>query len=118
MDEDDQWCLLALLNSFIANYIVRLRVTTHVTTEIVSRLPAPRPARKSTAHTTLATLARTLAADGVDKRSEAYIELQATVAHLYELSTAQFAHVLSTFPLIDSAVRTAAMDRFQWRASL
>jgi hypothetical protein len=42
---DAQRVLCGVLNSFVANYLVRLRVTTHVTVAIVDRLPAPRPER-------------------------------------------------------------------------
>ena len=31
LDERSQWCLLGLMNSLVANYLVRLNVTTHVT---------------------------------------------------------------------------------------
>ena len=48
LDERSQWCLLGLLNSFVANYLVRLQVTTHVTTALMARLPVPRP-RENTA---------------------------------------------------------------------
>ena len=36
-----QHFLCGLFNSFVVNYLVRLRVTTHVTTTIVERLPIP-----------------------------------------------------------------------------
>ena len=49
---DAQHVLCALLNSFVANYLVRLRVNTHVTVALVSRLPCP-----SSEATTFATLA-------------------------------------------------------------
>src|SRR4029079_16683098 len=34
--------LCGILNSFVANYLVRLRVGTHVTVSIIERLPVPR----------------------------------------------------------------------------
>ena len=37
----EQHVLCALLNSFVANYLIRLRVNTHVTVALVSRLPVP-----------------------------------------------------------------------------
>ena len=36
-----QHFLCGLFNSFVVNYLVRLRVTTHVTTATVERLPIP-----------------------------------------------------------------------------
>ena len=46
--------LCGLFNSFVANYLVRLRVSTHVTASIVERLPVPRPARDSPAFVEIA----------------------------------------------------------------
>ena len=46
--QPSQYCLLALLNSLVANYLVRLQVTTHVTTALMARLPVPRPAGATT----------------------------------------------------------------------
>ena len=43
MPVDDQVVLCCLLNSFVANYLVRLWVTTHLGTTTVERLPVPRP---------------------------------------------------------------------------
>ena len=43
MPLDDQVVLCCLLNSFVANYLVRLWVTTHLGTTTVERLPVPRP---------------------------------------------------------------------------
>src|SRR3989338_2093069 len=53
----DQWCLLALLNSLVANFLVRLHVTTHVTASLMASLPVPRPARGSSAFRDLAAIA-------------------------------------------------------------
>ena len=41
LSADAQQVLCCLLNSFVANYLIRLRVNTHVTVALVSRLPAP-----------------------------------------------------------------------------
>ena len=49
LDDRSMWCLLGLMNSFVANYLVRLNVTTHVTAALMARLPVPRPAEGSTA---------------------------------------------------------------------
>ena len=49
LDEDAQHFLAGIFNSFVANYLVRLRVSTHVTVAIVERLPMPRPRRGSAA---------------------------------------------------------------------
>ena len=106
LDIRAQWCLLALLNSLPANYLVRLSVTTHVTTALMARLPVPRPSRKSAAFAELVTLARTLAEKGVDAAPEAYARLNAIAARLYGLTTEQYEHVVASFPLLPQELRS------------
>ena len=45
LDDESQWYLCGMLNSFVANYLVRLRVSTHVSSGIIDRLPVPVPHR-------------------------------------------------------------------------
>ncbi len=61
LDERSQWCLLGLLNSFVANYLVRLQVTTHVTTALMARLPVPRPRDDTSEFDRLVALAKRIA---------------------------------------------------------
>ena len=110
VDEEAQQFLAGIFNSFVANYLVRFRVTTHVTVAIVEQLQLPMPRHSSVDFRTVAGCARVLA-DRADDR-QAYARLQAAAARLYGLDAAAFAHVLSTFPLIDEAVREASMDAF------
>jgi hypothetical protein len=110
LDDDVQHFLAAMLNSFVANYLVRLRVTTHVTVAIVERLPLPKPAVASLEFVRLMILARHLAADPNDVAAMA--QLQGLAAHLYELDAKAFAHILDTFPLVDRRLRDAAMEAF------
>ena len=110
LDEDIQHFLAGMFNSFVANYMVRLRVTTHVTVAIVHRLPVPGPASGSREFAVIAGLSRQLAGDPGDLDSMA--RLQGAAARLYELDADSFAHVLSTFPLIDAALREASMSAF------
>ena len=109
--DPDLSCLLALLNSLIANYLVRLQVTTHVTTAVMSRLPVPRPAARSVEHDRLVALAQTLERDGIGN-IDAYADLNALVARLYGLSRSHFEHVVSTFPLLPEALRVACIDAY------
>ena len=50
LDDRSQWCLLGLMNSLVANYLVRLNVTTHVTAALMSRLPVPQTGASTRAH--------------------------------------------------------------------
>jgi hypothetical protein len=112
LDEDSQWCLLGLLNSLVANYLVRLRVTTHVTAATMRRLPVPRPAPGSPAFAALVTLSRALSITGVDAAPEEYAQLNAVAARLYGLTPEQYGYVLNTFPLIAAEVRERNLSIF------
>jgi hypothetical protein len=104
-----QHFLCGLFNSFVVNYLVRLRVTTHVTTAIVEGLPIPGPGDAPRAFREVAGLARLLARRADEAASA---RLQALVAGLYQLSTNEFEHVLATFPLIAREEREAALRAF------
>ena len=102
---DAQWCLLGLLNSLVANYLVRLSVTTHVTTALMARLPVPRPPDGSVTFREMAALARGLANTGIEAAPEAYARLNAIVSCLYGLSGEHYAQVVASFPLLPQSIR-------------
>lgn len=113
LDQRSQWCLLALLNSFVANYLVRLQVTTHVTTALMARLPIPRPDRKSPEFSRLVELSRRIArGGGVDNESADYAELNSITAGLYALTPDEYAHILDTFPLIPEQLRKTCLSTY------
>jgi hypothetical protein len=105
-----QHFLCGVFNSFVVNYLVRLRVTTHVTTAMVERLPIPRRDDGARAFREIAALARLLAR-GSDPAASAH--LHALVAALYQLTAAEFEHILETFPLIPRAERDAALRQYR-----
>jgi hypothetical protein len=100
-----QYCLLALLNSLVANYLVRLHVTTHVTASLMTRLPVPKPDGHSAEFRELATLARELERTGIEANPDAYVRLNTLAARLYGLTHEQYAHLISTFPLLAPELR-------------
>jgi hypothetical protein len=110
---DEQQVLCALLNSFVANFLIRLRVNTHVTVSLVSRLPVPVIRRGHPAFSRLLELARALfeGAAPAEAREE-YAEMQGLVARLYGLREVEFERVLETFPLVEPHVREEALMRF------
>jgi hypothetical protein len=108
--EEIQQFLCGLFNSFVANYLVRLRVGTHVTVSIVERLPVPVASPGGPAFDRIVALSRRLAAEPSDLRSAAI--LQASVAQLYGLTRSDFAHILGTFPLIPHEERESALAEF------
>jgi hypothetical protein len=104
-----QHFLCGLFNSFVVNYFVRMRVTTHVTTAMVERLPIPGRDDSSRAFHDIAAIARRLS-----RRDDpaASARLQASVAALYQLTPDEFAHVLSTFPLVAKEERELAYNTY------
>jgi len=113
LDDDDSWCLTALLNSLVANYLVRLQMSTHVTAALMARLPVPRPQPGTPTHARLAALAIALSVRGsIEEAPEEYAELNAIVAHRYGLTQPQYAHVVSGFPLLPKPLRAGCVERF------
>jgi hypothetical protein len=104
LDDERQWFLCGVFNSFVANYCIRLRGGTHVPASVIQQLPVPRAEREMRP---LAALARAVAAA---RRPQDAARLQAEVAHLYGLTPEEFAHVLSTFPLVAASERDAALQ--------
>jgi hypothetical protein len=111
---DDQRVLCTLLNSFVANFLIRLRVTTHVTASRLARLPVPLVRREHPRFERLLALARPLidSSSPVETLDE-YVEAQATVAHLYGLSDEEFTRVVETFPLVERGLRDGVLERFR-----
>jgi hypothetical protein len=104
-----QYFLCGLFNSLVVNYLVRLRVTMHVTTATVERLPIPTVETAPAAYCEIAGLARLLARG---PRAAALARLNARVAELYQLTAAEFEHVLDTFPLVPASERQEALSIF------
>jgi hypothetical protein len=115
LDEEAQHYVTGMFNSFVANYLVRLRVTTHVTVAIVERLPLPKPDRSVTDFGVVVRCAQALARRPEDPA--AYAVLQGAAARLYRLDTVGFEHILGTFPLVDESIRRASLSAFTRGAS-
>jgi hypothetical protein len=112
---DEQWCLLGLLNSLAANFLVRLSVSTHVTTALMARLPVPRPPVGSGDFRALAALSRRLAATGIEGAPDDYASLNAIVARLYQLTPEQYQQVVETFPLLPEGLRRRCCEQYMLR---
>jgi hypothetical protein len=105
-----QHLLCALLNSLVVNYLVRRRVTTHVTTAIVERLPVPSVADLGPWAGVLADAGEHLAHGASD---DVTVRMNARVAAVYQLSSAEFRHLLDTFPLVDARLRDRMLECFE-----
>jgi hypothetical protein len=110
-DEAVHWFLCGVFNSYVANYLVRLRGGTHVPAAVIHQLPVPVPVRESEAFSQIVRLSRAAAAapDDVGIRAE----LQARVTRTYELREEDFQWVLTTFPLVPEVERDAALTAFR-----
>jgi hypothetical protein len=109
----EQQVLCGLLNSFVANYLIRMRVNTHVTATLMSRLPVPVIREGHPFFERLGALTATLTRERRPVEDmEEYAQLQALCAHVYQLSATEFEHILGRFPLIPAGVRAAALASF------
>jgi len=109
LDPHPQHFLCALLNSYVLNAVVRTLMGGHVTTTLAAHLPVP-TWRGDDRDLGIARLARRLAERLGTAQTSA--RLQALVAHRFELTRGEFAHVLDGFPLVPSADRHAALRSF------
>ena len=109
LDDRSMWCLLGLMNSWVANYLVRLNVTTHVTSSMMAHVPVPRPVEGSTAFEQLVALSQALAAD-FEAGREQYARLNAIAADLYGLTIEEYQYLVGTFPLIDEGIRSTSVE--------
>lgn len=106
LDDEVQHFLCGVFNSYVANYLVRMRVGTHVSAAIVARLPVPKPERTDPRFRAVVRAARRLA-QGRDAGLLA--QLNVLVSTLYGLSQGQFARVLETFPLVSPGERAQTL---------
>ena len=133
MKLDEQLFLCGVWNSFVLDSMLRLKVTTTVNFFYIYSLPVPR--LKATDPSFVPVVERAaklicttpefddLAAEvglgshenGVtdpEERAALRAELDGMVAHLYGLTEEEFAYILTTFPLVDESVKTAALAAY------
>jgi hypothetical protein len=103
-----------MLNSYVANYLVRQVMTTHLGSATVEALRVPKPRYDSSLFVEVVELARKLS---VTYAALDHARVQALAARCYGTDEREFEHVLSTFPLVDEADRGAALKEFR-RADL
>jgi hypothetical protein len=98
-----------MLNSFVANYLVRQVMTTHLGSTTVEQLRVPKLDYDSLSFKEIVDLAASLRAQSSAGDAA---RLQALAARSYELTVEDFKHVLSTFPLVSNEERDAALEEF------
>jgi hypothetical protein len=100
-----------MLNSLVADYLVRQQVSTHVTVSVIARLPVPRPPRDSFHASRVIEQVRMLEREPHDE--PALARLQAAAARLYGLAGGELQHVLGSFPHLDSAMRGRILEEYE-----
>jgi len=115
------------------DYSLRQRVSQNLTIFYLYQLPIPRlsagdPAFAPIVERVAKLICTTLEFDELAKevgpgshkkgvtdtkeRARLRAELDGMIAHLYDLTESEFAHILSTFPLVAEEVKSAAMEEF------
>lgn len=106
LDLASQHFLCGVFNSYIANYLVRMRIGSHVTASIIARLPIPRPDAGSPGFRLVARLSEALARG---RHGARLARLNAAVAALYGLTPPEYSRVLETFPSVPGGEREASL---------
>jgi hypothetical protein len=126
--------LCAVLNSFVADYLIRQRVTNNLNFFYLYQLPVPRLSEEDGTFSSIVERASRLICttdefDDLAKeiglknhrtgiidatgRAQLRAELDGLIAHLYGLTEEEFVHILSTFPLVPDPVKVAAHNAYR-----
>ncbi len=126
--------IVTLLASFVCDWYIRQKILTNMNMFYVYQLPVPRVTEKDGAFWPIVKRAARLICttpefddlakdvglnshkDGATdpgERSKLQAELDGLVAHLYGLTEDEFAHILTSFPLVPEAAKQAAMEAFK-----
>jgi hypothetical protein len=134
LSNNEQLFICAVWNSFVIDFMLRMKVTTTLNFFYIYQLPVPRLTEKDTAFRPIVERAARLICTtpefdrlakeagigshtkGVTnevERRRLRAELDGLVAHLYGLTEAEFAHILTTFPLVADPVKIAAQNAYR-----
>ncbi|MBD2551869.1 hypothetical protein H6G51_01125 [Limnothrix sp. FACHB-708] len=126
--------LVSFLSSFPADYILRSRMTANLNTFYLYQIPVPRLQKGDTWFDVIVTCAAKLICttpefddlakevglgshkNGITneiERGKLRAELDGIIAHLYDLTEAEFTHILSTFPIVPEPVKEAALNAYR-----
>jgi len=126
--------LVALLNSLVSDYVLRSRMNTNLNLFYLYQLPVPRLHPGDRFFTDILHRAAKLICtapefdelaqevglnshqEGVTdetERAQLRAELDGIIAHLYGLTEAEFAHILTTFPSVPKTVKQAALAAYR-----
>ncbi|MEZ2236015.1 Eco57I restriction-modification methylase domain-containing protein [Microcoleus sp.] len=132
--QDDLLFICSVLNSFACDSLIRQKVTAHCSMFYVYQLPVPRLTSGDKYFWDIVQRAAKLICtapefdelaqevglnshrEGVTdetERAQLRAELDGIIAHLYGLTEAEFAYILTTFPIVPEAVKQAALAAYR-----
>jgi hypothetical protein len=133
----EQIYLTAVGNSFVVDWLIRLRVTTTLNFFYIYQVPIPRLSAADLGFRPLVERAARLVGTTAEfddllkeifgprathrthgectseGRAKLRAEIDAQVAHIYALTEPEFTHILSTFPLVPEDAKQAALAEFR-----
>ncbi|MEQ8467357.1 Eco57I restriction-modification methylase domain-containing protein [Coleofasciculus sp. E1-EBD-02] len=133
-NSEEMLVAVSLLNSFVCDFIIRQKVTAHCNMFYVYQLPVPRLTEGEPYFNEIVERAAKLICttpefddlaqevglgshkNGVTdetERAKLRAELDGMIAHLYNLTEAEFKHILSTFPIVPEETKQAALDAYK-----
>lgn len=126
--------LSALLDSFVADYVLRARMTTNLNLFYLYQLPIPRLSKGDRFYSEILERAAKLICTAPEfddlarevgigshkagitnevHRAKLRAELDGMIAHIYGLTEEEFTYVLSNFPLVSEPVKVAARNAYR-----
>lgn len=126
--------VVAIMNSFSCDFVIRQKVTAHCNMFYVYQLPVPRLVEGDPYFSEIVDRAAKLIcttpefddlaaevglgshANGVTdetERAQLRAELDGMIAHLYGLTEAEFQHILSTFPIVPAKTKQVALEAYR-----
>ncbi len=134
IDNSETLYLCAVLNSFVVDSIIRQRIAATISMFIFYQTPVPRLTKADRTFQPIVDRAAKLICttpefddlatevglgnhtNGVTDeiaRANLRAELDGIIAHLYNLTKVEFAHILSTFPIVPEATKDAALQAYR-----
>jgi Schlafen, AlbA_2 len=134
LDNKRKIYLVTVLNSFVIDYIIKRTVTNHVSFVYAKQLPVLRLTESDPRFAPIVARAARLICTAPEyddlakevglgdhtagvtdpaERNKLRAELDAMVAHLYELSESELTHILASFPLVEQAQKDAVLAAFR-----
>ena len=134
LEDSIQLYLTSLLNSFVCDWLIRQKITSHLSLFYVYQIPMPRLTASDAGFASIVAraaklicttpeydeLARAVGLGSYQagetdpvERARLRAELDGLIANLYGLTEEEFAHILSTFPLVSNPVKEEALNNFR-----